>query len=185
MIQGKKLGLIVTGVAVVAAIGVGAAVGLSGGDDSGEQEEAKPKAKQSADIPGFCTGDAKNWNASTGMCVITHVAGCQNQNQMMDINNKLAKENPIGSSGYHSDTPVIPLLQQLTTLTDRALDQPHVPAPIKTALQKQAEDLKKEIDLYKQEGDWAKVDLDRGLKNSPSMACIDFVADLADRKSAG
>ncbi|MFE1774216.1 hypothetical protein [Streptomyces sp. NPDC059008] len=62
---------------------------------------------------------------------------------MVDINNKLAKEDPIGSSGYDSDTPVIPLLQQLTTLTERALNQPHVPAPIKTALQKQAEDLRR------------------------------------------
>jgi hypothetical protein len=98
--------------------------------------------------------------------------------------NKLAKETPIGSSGYHSDTPVIPLLQQLTTLTDRALNQPHVPAPIKTALEKQAEDLKKEIDPYMQDGDWAKVDLQRGLKHSTNMACLDFVADLAKRGSS-
>ncbi|MGA5562949.1 hypothetical protein ACPCUV_17470 [Streptomyces platensis] len=181
MMQRKKLGLIITGVAVVAAIGVGAAVGLSG--DSGDQQK-KPVAKQGERVPGFCTGGAKNWDARTGMCNIVHVAGCQDQKQMMDINDKLAKENPIGSSGYHSDTPVIPLLQQLTTLTERALNQPHVPAPIKTALQKQAEDLKKEIDLYKTDGDWSKVDLQRGLKHSPNMACLDFVADLAKRGSS-
>ncbi|MGW2179146.1 hypothetical protein ACWCXX_13845 [Streptomyces sp. NPDC001732] len=181
MVQRKQLGLIVTGVAVAAAIGVGAAVGLGGG---GEQE-TKTEAKQGENVPDFCTGDAKNWNAETGMCGINHVAGCQDQDQMMEINNKLAKENPIGSSGYHSDTPVIPLLQQLTTLTERGLKQPHVPAAIKTALQLQAEDLKQEIDLYKQEGDWVKVDLQRGLKHSPAMACLDFVAKLAERGAAG
>ncbi|MFE7041611.1 hypothetical protein ACFU9X_19855 [Streptomyces atratus] len=115
------------------------------------------------------------------MCGINHVAGCQHSKQMMDLNNKLVEENPIGSSGYGGDTPVIPLLKQLKTLTDKELDQPHIPAPIKSAQRQEAADLEKEMDLYQSKGDWVKVDQDRGLKHSTNMACIDFVADLAGK----
>ncbi|MFF2409692.1 hypothetical protein [Streptomyces sp. NPDC058092] len=177
MTQQKKLGLIVTGVAAAVAIGVGVTVGLSGGGEKGEGDSGKA----AADGPAFCTGGAGSWDERTGMCGINHVAGCQHSKQMMDLNDKLAKENPIGSSGYGGDTPVVPLLKQLKTLTDKELEQPHIPAPIKSALRQQAADLEKEVDLYQSKGDWAKVDLDRGLNHSPSMACLDFVADLASK----
>ncbi|MET9661021.1 hypothetical protein [Streptomyces sp. NPDC006510] len=177
MTQQKKLGLIVTGVAAAVAIGVGVTIGLSGGDEKGDGDSGKPAAKG----PAYCTGGAGSWDERTGMCGINHVAGCQHSKQMMDLNIKLVEENPIGSSGYGGDTPVIPLLKQLKTLTDKELDQPHIPAPIKSALRQEAADLEKEMDLYQSKGDWVKVDQDRGLKHSTNMACINFVADLAGK----
>ncbi|MFI0790864.1 hypothetical protein ACH4Q6_35385 [Streptomyces lydicus] len=175
MTQHKKLGLIVTGVAAAVAIGVGVAIGLSGGNDKRDTDEGKPATKG----PAYCTGGAGSWDERTGMCGINHVAGCQHSKQMAELNIKLVKDNPIGSSGYGGDTPVIPLLKQLKTLTDKELDQPHIPAPIKSALQQEAADLEKEMDLYQSKGDWAKVDQDRTLKHSTNTACMNFVADQA------
>ncbi|WP_329400533.1 hypothetical protein OHA45_36990 [Streptomyces lydicus] len=177
MTQQKRLGLIVTGVAAAVAIGVGVTLGLSGGDEKGDGDSGKPAAKG----PAYCTGGAGSWDERTGVCGINHVAGCQHSKQMTDLNTKLVKENPIGSSGYGGDTPVVPLLKQLKQLTDKELDQPHIPAPIKSALRQEAADLEKEMDLYQSKGDWVKVDQDRSLKHSASMACLNFVADQAGK----
>ncbi|MET7301225.1 hypothetical protein [Embleya sp. NPDC005575] len=166
----KQLGIL--GAAIVLAAGIGTAVALSGADGDGKSSKA------AGPVPAWCLDSPTDYHSPNhGGCVI--IAGCQHIHKIFDLDDILAKENPIGSSGYRGDTDVAAVLKQIRDLTTEELNTPNIPPPIKRARESDIGHLTRAITLYEEKGDWTRANLDRTLDmKGGAMACLNLTADL-------
>jgi hypothetical protein len=163
----------VVGAAAALAAGIGVAIAFAVG--GGPATLAGGPANSAGGEPSWCMDSPKDYNSpGHGGCV--DIAGCQNELQILSLEDKLAIGNPIGSSGYGSDTDVAGVLKKIQLLNTQELHTPNIPPPIKTARQQDAAAYSQELNAYNSQGDW--VSLQAKEAGSPaSNACLKFQAD--------